>query len=55
MGGEPGVAIDAYHRCAFDQAYRLRWKIGEWSVSEFPPEILEHLLLDYRSEAPDAG
>jgi hypothetical protein len=55
LGGEPGVAIEAYRRYAFDPPERIRWRIGDWLISEFPPEVLEHLMIDYLPEAPNAG
>jgi hypothetical protein len=55
MGGEPGVAIEAYRRFAFDPPERTRWRIGDWLISEFPPEVREHVMIDYLPEAPDAG
>jgi hypothetical protein len=55
MGGEPGVAVEAYRRYSFDPPERIRRQVGKWMVSEFPPEVLEHLMVDYLPEAPDAG
>jgi hypothetical protein len=56
LDDEPGLAVDVY--CAFesfDPSARTRGRLGEWLVAEFPPEVLEHLLIDYLPEAPDAG
>jgi hypothetical protein len=55
-GDLPGLAVDVY--CpfeSFDPSARTRGKLGEWLVSEFPPEVLQHLLIDYLPEAPSAG
>ena len=53
---EPGLAVEAYSPFeTFDPTARTRRKIGDWLVSAFPPEVLEHLLIDYLPEAPDAG
>jgi hypothetical protein len=56
LGDPPGLAVDVY--CLFesyDPNARTRGKLGEWLVSEFPPEVLEHLTIDYLPEAPHAG
>jgi hypothetical protein len=55
MGGEPGVAIEAYSR-QFDSAgARISSDLVKWEVSEFPSEVLEHLLINFLPEWPDAG
>jgi hypothetical protein len=55
-GEPPGVAIELYTPFdLFDPTARTRGKIGEWLVREFSPEVLEHLLIDYLPEGPDAG
>jgi len=55
-GEPPGVAIEVYTPFpSFDPAARTHGQIGEWLVSEFPPQVLEHLLIDHLPEAPDAG
>ncbi len=54
-GEPPGIAIEVYTPFdTFDPAARTRGRIGEWLVSEFPPQVREHLLIDYLPEAPDA-
>src|SRR5262249_36637016 len=55
MGGEPGVAIEAYSTEFDSVAERLPSHLVEWEISEFPPEVLEHLLMDFLPEEPDAG
>jgi hypothetical protein len=56
VGEPPGVAIEVYTPFpSFDPAAGTRGKIGEWLVSEFPPEVLEHLLIDHLPEAPNVG
>src|SRR5439155_22425898 len=56
VGEQPGVAVEVYTPFdSFDPAARTRGKIGEWLVSEFPPQVLEHLLIDHLPEAPNAG
>jgi hypothetical protein len=55
-GEPPGVAIEVYTPFdSFDPTARTRGTIGEWLVSEFPPRVLEHLLIDHLPEAPNAG
>src|SRR5438309_1074109 len=49
MGGEPGVAIEVYSQDP-DPTGRIRSQLLRWSVLEFPPEVAEHLLIDFRSE-----
>jgi hypothetical protein len=56
IGEPPGVAIEVYTAFdSFNPTARMRGKIGERLVSEFAPHVLEHLLIDYLPEAPDAG
>ena len=52
MGGEPGVAIDAYSLPVFDPDDQTFWKITRWATTTFPPEVLQHLHL---SLAPGTG
>jgi hypothetical protein len=54
-GGDAGVAIDAWSRRPFDPAERISWDLAGWMVTEFPPEVLEHLHLSYHPGAPYAG
>jgi hypothetical protein len=55
MGGEPGVAIEAYSTRPFDPSDTLRADVGRWAVNTFPSEVLEHLLLNYNRGTPHAG
>ena len=55
MGGESGVAIEAYSQRPFDPAERISWKLGEWLVSHFPPEVVEHLHVSYHPGVDHAG
>ena len=53
---EPGLAIEVFTPFqSFDAAGSTREKISEWLVSQFSPQVLEHLTIDYLPEAPDAG
>jgi hypothetical protein len=47
MGGEPGVAIEAYGTRPFDPNDTLRADLTRWAVDTFPPEVLEHLHVSY--------
>jgi len=55
MGGEPGVVIEAYGPCPFDEAVRISRELDKWQITEFPPEVLEHLHLSHILGADDAG
>jgi hypothetical protein len=55
LGNEPGLAIEAYSRRPFDIADQSDRRLDRWMIEEFPPEVLEHLLMSYRPGAPDAG
>jgi hypothetical protein len=55
MGGEPGVAVEAYGTRPFDPNDTLTADLGRWEVDTFPPEVLEHLLLTYTRGMPYAG
>src|SRR5579859_797995 len=51
IGEPPGVAIEVYTPFdSFDTTARTRGRIGEWLVSEFTPQVLQHLLIDYLPE-----
>jgi hypothetical protein len=52
MGGEPGVAIEAYSDRPFDPAERTAGAVARWAVTTFPPEVLEHLHISW---VPGAG
>jgi hypothetical protein len=51
MGGEPGVAVEAYSQRPFDPAQRMAWRLSEWLVASFPPKVLEHLHVSYHPGA----
>jgi hypothetical protein len=55
LGDEPGLAIEAHSRRPFDPAEHISWEVGRWQVTNFPPEVLEHLHLSYYPGAPHAG
>jgi hypothetical protein len=55
MGGEPGVAIEVYSQCPFDEALQVVRELDRWQITEFPPEVLEHLHMDYHPGADRAG
>jgi hypothetical protein len=45
MGGPPGVTIKAWTNREFDPADQTRDNLIRWEVTNFPPEVLEHLKL----------
>jgi hypothetical protein len=55
QGNEPGVAIDVHSKQPFDPATRIDEQLTRWVVKEFPPQVLEHLLLDYHPGEAHAG
>jgi hypothetical protein len=55
LGDEPGLAVEAYSRRPFELADRTDRDLDRWMVTEFPPEILEHVLLSYRPGTSHAG
>jgi hypothetical protein len=55
MGGEPGVAIEAYGTRPYDPSDMFTADLIRWAVDTFPSEVLEHLLLTYTHGAPYAG
>jgi hypothetical protein len=54
-GDEPGIAIETYSRRPFDPSERPDQDLIRWTVTEFPPEVLQHVLIDYHPGAPHAG
>jgi hypothetical protein len=55
-GEPPGIGIEVYTPFdSYDPSARTRRTIGEWLVSEFPPRVLEHLLIDHLPETPNGG
>jgi hypothetical protein len=55
LGAEPGLAIDCYSRRALDPTDTTDQELDRWSVAEFPPEVLQHVILCYRPDGPHAG
>jgi hypothetical protein len=55
MGGEPGVAVEAYGTRLFDANDRTDPELVQWGVTTFPSEVLEHLLLTYIGGTPHEG
>jgi hypothetical protein len=55
IGDEPGLAIDAFSQRAFDPADSTGQELDKWMVAEFPPEILQHIILSYRLGFSRAG
>jgi hypothetical protein len=55
LGDEPGLAIEAHSRRPFDPADQADRAMVRWMVSEFPPEVLWHVIMSFRPGGPDAG
>ncbi len=55
LGDEPGLAIDVYSKRPFDAADRPMQFLDRWLVTAFPPEVLQHVLIDYHPGDPHAG
>jgi hypothetical protein len=55
LGDEPVLAIEAYGRRPFDPADKAEDEMVGWIVTEFPPEVLEHLVTHYRPGDSHAG
>src|SRR5260370_38021687 len=51
MGGDPGVAVEAYGTRPFDPNETTRADLTRWLVKTFPSEVLEHLHLSYNGGA----
>jgi len=54
MGGEPGVAVEAYSDRDHDRA-RVFWDLARWATATFPPEVLQHLHFSYCAGPHHAG
>jgi hypothetical protein len=54
-GDEPGIAVDIYSRRPSSPDENPAWDMIKWRVREFPPEVLEHTLMDYHSGAGHVG
>ncbi len=55
LGDEPGLAIDVYSKRPFDPADRPMKPFDRWLATVFPPEVLQHVLVDYHPGDPHAG
>ncbi len=55
MGGEPGVAVQAWADRSFETAEPLTRKLIDWMIDSFPAEVLEHLHLAYYRGGSHAG
>jgi hypothetical protein len=54
LGDEPGLAVDVYGTRPFDPADPT-WDVSRWMVTEFPPEVLRHVIMDHHPGAPVAS
>jgi hypothetical protein len=55
LGDEPGLAVDVYSRRPFDPEEHVSFDLIRWFVTEFPSEVLEHVILSYHAGEPHAG
>jgi hypothetical protein len=47
MGGEPGIAVEAYGKNYSSPDAGIFWKLADWMATTFPPAVLEHVSVDY--------
>src|SRR4051794_11890456 len=38
-GGEPGVSINAWRACPWQEAAKVWWDLAGWVVTTFPPQV----------------
>jgi hypothetical protein len=55
LGDKPGLAIDVYSRRAYDRLSGDERRLIRWMVTEFPPEVLQHIIMDYHPGDGHAG
>ncbi len=55
LGEEDGITIDAYGKRPYDPAETYTSKMIRDMVTQYPPEVLWYLLLDYHPGAANAG
>lgn len=48
LGDEPGLAIEAYSLRPYDPADPTERAMDWWFVTEFPPEVCWHVIMNYR-------
>lgn len=46
-GIEDGIVITVYSLRPYDPGDRVIDKMIAWEIQEFPPQVLEHVLMDY--------
>jgi hypothetical protein len=54
-GDEPGLAVEIYSRHPFDPDEQFTRDMDQWVVRTFPPEVLEHVIMDYHPGGTHAG
>jgi hypothetical protein len=54
LGDEPGLAIDIYSRRPYELPNRDERNLIRWMVREFPPEVLQFIIMDYHPADPRA-
>ncbi len=50
-----GITIDVYSRRPFDPDELIAWRLGEWLVDSFPPEVLQRVHMSYYPGGGHAG
>jgi hypothetical protein len=47
LGDSPGLCIDLYSRQLYDRRNQTERDLIKWLVREFPPQVLQSLIVDY--------
>lgn len=55
LGAEPGIAVEAYGKHPGASGNGTFWKLADRLVTQFPPEVLEHLHVSYHPDDGRAG
>jgi hypothetical protein len=55
LGDDPGISIDLYSRRVYDRGNRDGRNLIRWMVTEFPPEVLQWIIMDYHPGQGNAG
>ena len=55
LGDEPGLAVEVYSRRPYGYGNQDGRNLLRWMAREFPPEVLQHVIMDYHPEGGRAG
>lgn len=55
LGDDPGLSIDLYSRRPYDRLNREERSLVRWMVTEFPPEVLQWIIMEYHPGKRHAG